>query len=309
MNIWIFLLNVLLTIPLMALSQNTNLKNVEIENAYKDKSGRMIVRFKYKSTSSPKEEQNPEFFGSNRAFYGTEKKLFQLDERGYGGSTNNYTMGFSDPRIIVNGKEERGQFFAGVSQENIFKENTKYTVICGDKKKSISYQPLSKQEILNLQELIRNGNAPLSGLSKEVRVPEYIFKGDNGTIIYLDAEKYNYSYDSFRMFSGKPGAMKEIKVKSVDRFRDGGTTYIKTEDGSTLYSPTAFNKDESPTWNGAKIERLGKKEFDLASLGIKGVPSIEAKLNTPCDRFFKTKVPGSDDVKPEATKPENSATS
>lgn len=268
---------------------NESPKHVEIENAYEDSSGRLIIRFKYKSEMFDKDQVNPDFFGNNRAFYGTEKNLFQLQESGFGGTSKRYSMSFVDPRVKGGERDQRATFYAGVDQEDMFKESPNYTLVCGDKAQSVEYKPLSKERIAKLQTSIRDGKVPLNSLPQDSRKPEYIFKQADGTIIYVDASEYNYSYESYRFFVGKPGAMKEMKIKDVERYRDGGTTYIKLENGQTLFSPTAFDKTKKPTWNGNTLERVDAAKFDLASMGIKGVPSGEADLHTPCDKFYPAK--------------------
>ncbi len=81
-----------------------------------------------------------------------------------------------------------------------------------------------------------------------VRKPEYLFQMSDGSYIYVDAARYNYSYESFRFFIGTPGSMAQLPITSVNRYRDGGTTIIRTEKG-ILYSPTIFESDKKPVWS------------------------------------------------------------
>jgi hypothetical protein len=99
-----------------------------------------------------------------------------------------------------------------------------------------------------------------------IREAEYLFKLRGGLYIYVSHDKYNFSYESFKLFLGKPTQMKEIPVLDVQRYRDGGTTYIKTDKG-ILYSPTPFNKELKPTWDGEKIRQLSPKNFVIEESG------------------------------------------
>lgn len=284
------LLLILSTTVAMAAPKNDP-KDTEIENAYEDPAtGRLIIRFKYRSKMFDKDKANPDFFGNNQTFYGTEKNLFQLEERNFGGSSDSYRFTFADDRVQRSKGDTGGDFYAGIDQGDMSKKSSKYTVVCGDQSKTVEYKPLSKERIAELQKIIQSGKAPLTPLPTDIRKPEYIFKKADGTVIYVDASKYNYSsYDSFRLFVGKPGAMNEKKVKGVERIRHG-ETYIKTGDGESLISPLESSKDKKPpTWNGVEMERVDSRNFDFASLGIKGVPSEGAELHTPCDKFFPVK--------------------
>ena len=259
----------------------TSPKDVDIETAYEDDQGNLIVRFDYKSEFTDGGKRNPDFFGTNLTFYGNMNDLSQQEQKGFGGTSERYVVSFADPRL-----KESGNFYAGVDPKNIFKENGKYELHCGDKR--ASYRPLSVEKKAKLLEMVRSGKNKLASLPKDDRKPEYLFKrkGTN-QYIYVDAAKYNYSYESFRLFVGEPGKMNESKIENVERYRDGGTTYIKTKDGEELFSPTPFSQDKNPTWNKMyQLERLDPSKFDLKSLGIAGVPAGEAKLRTPCDRFF-----------------------
>jgi len=99
----------------------------------------------------------------------------------------------------------------------------------------------------------------------EIRIPEYLFRLPNERFIYVSANKYHYSYESFRLFTGKGDNMREIEIKSVRRFRDGGTTEIRTEEG-LLYFPSPFKKGNA-TWDNEKIKRLDPSEYGINDVG------------------------------------------
>jgi hypothetical protein len=99
-----------------------------------------------------------------------------------------------------------------------------------------------------------------------VREVEYLFKLKGEVYIYVSHDKYKFSYESFKMFLGKPAQMKEIPVLNVQRYRDGGTTHIETAQG-TLFSPTPFDKKKKPTWGGEQIKQIDSKNFVIEENG------------------------------------------
>lgn len=113
----------------------------------------------------------------------------------------------------------------------------------------------------NAFERIENPGALRPSISSlpRVRKPEYLFSEENGAFwIYVSANKYNYSYESFRLFIGHKGetALRELPIRQVRRMRDGGTTYIHTDEGS-LYSPSKLGHlDKTPTWKGPDGHKL-----------------------------------------------------
>ena len=97
------------------------------------------------------------------------------------------------------------------------------------------------------------------------RQMEYFFKmpGNNSPYIYVTREK-ELTYQSFKMYVGKPGDMQERGIELVQRYRDGGTTIITGNDGSKLFVPTPFDKTKSPTFNGMKLEKADPNQFNIS---------------------------------------------
>jgi hypothetical protein len=110
-----------------------------------------------------------------------------------------------------------------------------------------------------------------------VRVCEYLFQNSTGkSLVYVSADKYKYSYESFKLFVGSAGVtMNQIHVKNVERYRDGGTTYVYTEKG-VLFSPTPYHSGKDATWNGEKVVLLDPKDYDIAETN-EGVVMITKK--------------------------------
>lgn len=91
----------------------------------------------------------------------------------------------------------------------------------------------------------------LKGLPYGVTTP-YIGLLPNGHKFAIFHPEVDWDYDSFRCVFSEFSACREVKVISVVRYRDGGTTDIKTGEGD-FHFPSPFNKDDKPTFNGQEI--------------------------------------------------------
>jgi hypothetical protein len=98
------------------------------------------------------------------------------------------------------------------------------------------------------------------------RRTEYLCQAEDGTLFYVGSDKYNYSYESFKLFVGDGNTMREIPVECVERYRDGGTTYIRTPE-ETFFSPSPFNAQRDPNllpqWGSQKLTSLNKDDYDI----------------------------------------------
>lgn len=63
-------------------------------------------------------------------------------------------------------------------------------------------------------------------------------------------------YKGFRAFVGPAEKLREIKVKNVERYRDGGTTYVETTAGSFYFPRGLRGLEEKPTFRGEPIEEF-----------------------------------------------------
>lgn len=102
----------------------------------------------------------------------------------------------------------------------------------------------------------------------EDRKLSYTLKSSNSKIFVItDNLVYNSSYDSEVLRIGNPiKGMKEYKIKSFDRFRDGGTTIIRTEEGIVLFMPTSFNAGAKSSI-GFENKELFTSEFAVNLFG------------------------------------------
>lgn len=96
---------------------------------------------------------------------------------------------------------------------------------------------------------------------------EYFCRTIDGTFVYVSADQYNYSYESFKLYVGDGGFMRELRVYNVKRLRDGGTTVITTESGE-FYSPSPFAKHSGKmmplkTWLGSGVDDVDPADYDI----------------------------------------------
>ena len=171
--------------------------------------------------------------------------FYPLQNRGYSGNDLEHDLSFSNP--FDGDKEGKFHFNRGVitmSDGKVFRE-------INLRKEDVRFHPFLL-----------------------LRKPEYLFRTKHGQYIYVSADKLEYSYESFKLFYGVAGAMKQIPVTDVVRYRDGGTTYVKMADGD-LYSPTPFNKKEKATWLGQEVEKLDPKDFNITEVGDTATVSVK----------------------------------
>lgn len=94
------------------------------------------------------------------------------------------------------------------------------------------------------------------------RQPVYLYRLPDDCFLYVSVDSTDEGYTSFRLFLGEPTSMRRVEVRNVERHRDGGTTYVSTDEGE-LYSPTTFNKRLVATWNGALLVKLDASAFHI----------------------------------------------
>lgn len=78
---------------------------------------------------------------------------------------------------------------------------------------------------------------------------------ETGIQIYVDDYKYSSSYDTFELCVKDKEGWVKVEITNVARYRDGGTTIIKTTDGE-LYVPTPFKPNLKATWNRLPLEKF-----------------------------------------------------
>jgi hypothetical protein len=92
----------------------------------------------------------------------------------------------------------------------------------------------------------------LKGLPWGVVVP-YIGTLPNGVTFAIFHPEKDWNYSDFRcVFGADDGTVREVAVKKVVRYRDGGTTDIETVVGS-FHFPSPFNTEDKATFGGEAI--------------------------------------------------------
>ena len=158
-------------------------------------------------------------------------KFFELHNAGFGGSSEEHELSFEDPHHNKRGKIHR-------LKNELELDGKKYHKVDGQTEVEVVLLPT-------------------------IRQPEYLFVLPDGQYLYVSADKYRYSYQSFKLFVGPRDAMRQIPIARVMRARDGGTTYVETGEG-TLFSPTPFNKDAKTTWKDEiELTKVDPKQFNI----------------------------------------------
>lgn len=168
-------------------------------------------------------------------------------------------------------------------------------------------QPLDAAETAGLAAEIMAGRISFTGLP-DVRAIEGAYQRDNGEYLVISCSRNNYEYSTLRMFTGSDlSDLREIPMKDVVRYRDGGTTYYNTAEG-TLYTPTAFRDDISPKWlaAGAGQGSVDLEKENAAADKLKKLDAKEIEAHISDKRLVGAlrwaEVPAADGKKPGAPK-------
>lgn len=100
-------------------------------------------------------------------------------------------------------------------------------------------------------------------------IPSYLadLPGPGGQRMFIDAPAYRYDEKKVRCFVGTPGKMRSVPIEKITTYRDGGTTYVDTAEG-TLYSPSSFHPEREWTFQakGAAepVVIQGRKYFGVS---------------------------------------------
>lgn len=95
-----------------------------------------------------------------------------------------------------------------------------------------------------------------------VRKVEYLFRSKRGTFYYVSSDKYYNSYETFKLYVGRPSSMSEITIQDVLRPRGFGATHIETAQ-KTLLCPSGMQRDVPPRWGTQQLVKLNHEEFDI----------------------------------------------
>jgi len=191
------------------------------------------------------------------------KACYQVEVTGFGGSSSAFEMSFSD-----------GEFQTG--------SGGKAKLTCeGGGTSDWARLPDASLSVLNAA--TKNGLIEVVGLPKDIRL-SYAAKRQNGDVLFVteDRNAKDY-YGSFRFFSFHGGKLTEYKVNSVTRFRDGGSTLIRTDKG-VFDSPFSFSGEKKKTFDGQDLLPVTSEE---AKSMIPHIPGLGDKTKglTPCNNL------------------------
>jgi hypothetical protein len=144
--------------------------------------------------------------------------------RGFGGTVDKHELSFID--------------VLGPTGQSVQKLNRDHNVVLYDGRYFTQFIPAHHFEIVPLP---------------DERKSEYLCEAEDGTIIYVSAAKYKYSYESFRLFVGREAGQacecQPVPIRDVERFRDGGTTNVFT-DAEMLHVPPPRQRGTMAAWWG-----------------------------------------------------------
>ncbi len=158
-------------------------------------------------------------------------EAYAIKQRGFGGNSEQFETSFSTD---LSGSHE-----------------IKLTVDArGARMDNEPLTPLNNSEKAALLASSRNGKTSFVGIP-EVRSIEESVRLPNGNYMIVSANETDYQYGTLRMYEGPSlNNLREVPMTDVNRLRDGGTTYYKTNEG-TLFVPTPLDQGVASTWTPA----------------------------------------------------------
>jgi hypothetical protein len=150
-------------------------------------------------------------------------RFLTLRVEGFGGNNTHHRLNYHNPHDPVVLKDK-----VYYTDGNVYRDRN-----------SLCFAPNSGDPII-FHEMKRIELDPASIVPlPTIRVKEYLLGNSSGAFIYTSYDKFHT--DPRKFFIGEFDNMKSIEILSYERYRDGGTTYIKTTQG-TLFVPTPFDK-------------------------------------------------------------------
>lgn len=122
----------------------------------------------------------------------------------------------------------------------------------------------------------------------KIDVPTYLSQLPDGRYVLVTSPKYAGEdfFEQFRVFIGEPQKMRELNVTKVKYYKDGGTTYVETDEG-TFYYPTSRGKPFSGPGFPAFITPLLRETLPMNSLSEGGDidQNIVDNLKVPLGKY------------------------
>jgi hypothetical protein len=159
--------------------------------------------------------------------------------------------------LAAQGDHEEGGFLDGADDEHRFVLDGSRLTVDGELFVPVSVRPPGAVFV------------PLP----EKRELAYLFIRPDGGLLAV-TEDVHRSYETFHLFVGQwTGAdpvLTQVPVRDVTRYRDGGTTVVKTDLG-TLYVPTPWKPKATPTWTRASGEVVDLEQADPVPFSESGL--------------------------------------
>lgn len=124
-----------------------------------------------------------------------------------------------------------------------------------------------KGENINYPEIEKALSLKYLKIPENIRTIEYCYKtkDENPKYFLVDYPTYSFQYENLRFFVIENEVARQYDIRKVDRYRDGGTTYIDVvdEDGNDhiYFSPTRFPpKTLYETYDDIELEEVTEEE-------------------------------------------------
>lgn len=161
-----------------------------------------------------------------------------------------------DDLILLFGRKDWCQEF------NFMKRVAKY-----DKGNKFDH-PYPNETFRNYEEIEKVLSLKYLKIPEHIKTISYFYKTQdkNPTFFLVDFPKYKFKYNNQRFFMIKGKNYKEFEIKSFDRYRDGGTTFIKVLDENnvehTFFSPTSLGEKKLvEKWDDIELIEGTKEEL------------------------------------------------
>jgi hypothetical protein len=187
---------------------------------------------------------NPQFLSKDGVHF------FQLVQEGYGGNNTHHQISINN--LFAAENHNPGEVFLEMESWYLYKDAGIYFQMIKPRKYQLSFEhaKVFQQETTTTLEhyaaflpvLNFDSSKIVFHPLPKIRRTEYLLRDATGALFFVDCLLYNWDYSDFRVFHGSIENIQEIPIQfnehnAVVRYRDGGTTFIKTEMG-TLFIPT-----------------------------------------------------------------------
>lgn len=128
--------------------------------------------------------------------------------------------------------------------------------------------PYPNETFNNFDEIEKALSLEYLKIPEDVRKIQYCCKTKDNIYFLIDCPAYNFQYENHRFFIIINNIVTELKIISFDRYKDGGTTYIKVLDSDNIehvfYYPTTLGgKKDIEKYDNIELFEVSKEEKDF----------------------------------------------